>query len=453
MIGGDKSIHGVWNSRLIFILAATGSAVGLGNIWKFPYITGENGGGAFVLVYLLCILFVGIPIMMAEVMLGRRGRQSPINTMKALSKASNANEIWQVIGWMGALAGFLILTFYSVIAGWAINYLFKMAGGEFNGVDAATSEQIFGTLLSSPWELLFYHSVFIAVTVFIVAKGVNEGLEKATKVLMPGLFILMMILLGYSLSLDAFDQGFDFLFTFDMSKISGESFVIALGHSFFTLSLGLGAMMAYGAYMPAHASIGSTVLTVAALDTLVALVSGLIIFPIVFANGLEPGAGPGLMFQTLPLAFGQMPGGTIFGAMFFLLVSFAAWSSAISLLEPVVSWGTESTQLSRKHIAIGLGIFAWFMGIGSVLSFNAWADITLFGRTFFDNLDFLTANILLPLGGLLIALFVGWFFNKQDCIEEIRMGESIVFQVWMWTIKVVSPLAVGYIALQGLNVI
>jgi NSS family neurotransmitter:Na+ symporter len=452
MIGGDKSIHGVWNSRLIFILAATGSAVGLGNIWKFPYITGENGGGAFVLVYLLCILFVGIPIMMAEVMLGRRGRQSPINTMKALSQTSGIGSGGQIIGWMGALSGFLILTFYSVIAGWAINYVFKLGGGDFIGADAATSEQIFGGLLGSPIELTIYHSIFIATTLFIVAKGVNEGLEKATKILMPGLFVLLMVLFGYSLSLDTFGQGFDFLFTFDFSKISGESFVIALGHSFFTLSLGLGAMMAYGAYMPGKTSIASTVITVAALDTIVALVSGLIIFPIVFANGLEPGAGPGLMFQTLPLAFGQMPGGTLFGSLFFILVSFAAWSSAISLLEPTVSWATESTKYSRPQITLALGALAWLIGIGSVLSFNEWSEIKLFGRTFFDNLDFLTANIMLPLGGLLIAIFVGWFFSEKDSRDELEMEGSSIFPIWLWTIKIVSPLAVAYVALKGLSV-
>ncbi len=448
-----QSIHGIWNSRIIFILAATGSAVGLGNIWKFPYITGEYGGGAFVLVYLLCILFVGVPIMMAEVMLGRRGRQSPINSMKAMAEETGSTPLWQIIGWMGALAGFLILTFYSVIAGWAIDYVFKMGSGAFNGVDGATSEKIFGDLLASPGELILFHSIFIIVTLYIVGKGVNEGLEKATKFLMPALFLLLVVLLGYSLSLDSFGQGFDFLFTFDFSKISKEAFVVALGHSFFTLSLGLGAMMAYGAYMPAKASIASTVVTVAALDTIVALISGLVIFPIVFANGLEPGAGPGLMFQTLPLAFGQMPGGTIFGTLFFILVAFAAWSSAISLLEPGVSWAVESTRFTRPQITIALGALAWFVGLGSVLSFNHWAEAKLLGKTFFDVLDYLTANIMLPLGGLLIAIFTGWFYKEKFSHDELRMNGSPIFPIWLWTIRIISPLAVVYVGLKGVGLI
>ena len=364
----QQSIHGLWHSRWLFILAATGSAVGLGNIWKFPYITGENGGGAFVLVYLFCICLVGIPVMIAEIMLGRAGRQSPINSMVALVKKQNANSAWAAIGWMGALSGFLILSFYSVIAGWALDYIYGMASGAFEGIDSEQSGTIFSSLLANPTTLLFWHSLFMILTLYVVARGVNEGLEKAIRILMPVLFILLGLLLAYAFTLDGFTKGFAFLFSFDFNKLSTESVIVALGHAFFTLSLSLGAIMAYGAYMPENTNIGKTALIVGALDTLVALAAGLVIFSIVFTNGLEPSAGPGLLFQTLPIAFGQMPFGALFGSMLFILVAFAAWSSSISLAEPIVAWAVESRGISRHKAALSVGISAWLLGIGTVLS-------------------------------------------------------------------------------------
>lgn len=446
----QNSIHGLWRSRWLFILAASGSAVGLGNIWKFPYITGENGGGAFVLMYLACIALIGVPVMLAEIMLGRLGRQSPINTMRAIAKDQGASVLWSGIGWMGALAGFLILSFYSVIAGWALAYIFRMAGGVFDGITAQGASDVFSTLVGNPETLLAWHSIFMVLTIAVVARGVNQGLEKAIKILMPMLFVLLFIMLAYAFTSDGFSQGLNFLFSFDFSKLTSESLVVAMGHSFFTLSLGLGAIMAYGAYMPHTVSIGKTVIIVAALDTLVALVAGMAIFPIVFANGLEPSAGPGLLFQTLPLAFSQMPFGELFGTLFFVLVAFAAWSSSISLAEPIVAWAVESRGVSRTNAATWVGVAAWLLGVGTILSFNIWSDVTLFDKTIFDTLDFLTTNILLPLGGLFIAIFVGFVMRKKDVAKEVKMSNPVLYGVWSFILKFVAPLGVLAVLINGL---
>ena len=446
-----ESIHGVWGSRWVFILAATGSAVGLGNIWKFPYIVGENGGGAFVLIYLLCIAVVGIPIMMGEVLIGRRGRQSPINALRSLAAEANASPLWKYVGWMGVIAGFLILSYYSVIAGWAIMYVFRLGLGRFEGATPEAVEESFNSLLADPVTLGMLHTVFLIATMVIVGRGVNQGIEVAVKVLMPALFVLLAVLLGYSISAGDFNKGFQFLFHVDFSVVTAESVLTALGHAFFTLSLGMGAIMVYGAYMPKNASIGSTVVTVALLDTLVALVAGLAIFPIVFANNMEPGAGPGLMFVTLPIAFGQIPGGATFGALFFLLVSFAAWSSSISLIEPFVAWVVEKGWLKRPMAALVLGLMIWVLGMGTVLSFNVGKDVSfLMGKNFFDSLDYLTANIMLPLGGLLVAIFAGWIMRRTTVEKELNMHSYLLYAAWTIVIRLVSPIAVVMVLIWAL---
>ena len=305
----SESIHGMWSSRLMFILAAAGSAVGLGNIWRFPYLAGENGGGVFVLVYLGCIFLIGIPIMSAEILLGRAGRQSPINTMRDLTATSGANRLWQGVGWMGAIAGFMILSFYAVIAGWVISYIFQMGSGMFTGADADFVTGAFTSFTGNVWSVVGWHALFMATTIFITARGVGEGLETTVKYLMPALFVLLVVLLIYAATTSGhFMEGVSFLFSMNFEKFSWNAGLSAMGQAFFTLSLGMGAIMAYGAYMPEDASILGTATTIALLDTGVALMSGLIIFPLVFANGLESSAGPGLMFITLPLAFGQMAG-------------------------------------------------------------------------------------------------------------------------------------------------
>ncbi|MDH5300340.1 MAG: sodium-dependent transporter [Gammaproteobacteria bacterium] len=448
-----QSIHGEWSGRLAFILAATGSAVGLGNIWKFPYITGENGGGAFVLVYLLCVAAIGIPIMVAEIMLGRRGRSTPVNTMTRLAAEAGGSSAWKWLGWMGMLAGFLILSFYSVIGGWALAYVPALGSGAFAGQDAAFVGDQFASLLGSPLTLLAWHTLFMVLTMAVVARGVRGGLEKAVYVLMPGLFVLMLILVGYAMSMGHFARAVEFLFTPDFSKITGTGILIAMGHSFFTLSLGMGAIMIYGSYLPKRVSIARTTFIIAIADTTVALLAGLAIFPIVFSNGLEPGAGPGLVFETLPLAFAHMPGGTIVGTLFFVLLVFAAWTSSISLIEPAVTWLVEKRGMTRIKACLFLGMSAWLLGVGTVLSFNEWSEIKLFGKTFFDSLDFLTTNILLPLGGLLIAIFAGWVLPRQICRDELEMKEQLGFRIWLFLIRYVTPVAIFCVFLNVVGLI
>ena len=451
-----QSIHGQWSSRTVFILAATGSAVGLGNIWKFPYITGENGGGTFVLVYLLCIAVIGIPIMMAEIMLGRRGKQSPINTMAALAKEANQSVAWAWLGWMGVAAGFLILSYYSVIAGWAISYVFRTAGGVFTGVTADGANSIFADLVSDPEHLLGWHTLFMIMTMVVVARGVKHGLEKAVTFLMPLLFALLLILVIYAMTTGHFMEGVKFLFT--PGEISGKGVLIAMGHAFFTLSLGMGAIMVYGSYLPDEHSIVKASMLIGLADTAVALLAGLAIFPIVFANGLEPGSGPGLIFQTLPIAFGHMQGGTLMGVLFFSLLLFAAWTSAISLIEPAVAYLVENHGFTRLSASVWMGVATWFVGLGTVFSFNIWKEKTLTipylfeDLTFFDTLDYLTANIMLPLGGLAIAIFAAWIMRRESSEEELATL-PIIYKIWRFLVSYITPVAVIVVFLRAVNVI
>ncbi len=450
----ESSVHGLWAARWIFILAAAGSAIGLGNIWKFPYITGMYGGGAFVMVYLLCVLFIGMPIMVAEVMMGRRARAAPINAVQKLAQESGISRRWGLLGWMGTLSGFLILSFYSMIAGWALYYVLLLAQGTFTAGTADTVKTSFDGLLANPGLMLLWHSLFMAMAIFIVARGVNAGLERATRVMMPALIVLLFALVGYAMTTGHFMDGVHFLFDVDFSKLTPQAVLVAMGHSFFTLSLGMGAIMAYGAYMPREHSIGRSVLTIAFLDTAFALLVGLAIFPIVFANGLEPASGPGLMFVTLPLAFGNLPAGALVGTVFFVLVVIAALTSAISIAEPFVAWAVEK-GMSRLVAATIIGATSWFLGIFSILSFNwlAGDEYKLFGRTFFDNLDFLTTNILLPLGGLLIAVFAGWAMKETKVMKELEMKNQAVYIAWRIAVRIVAPLGILLVMLNFLGVL
>lgn len=448
-----KSIHGQWSSRWAFILAATGSAVGLGNIWRFPYITGEHGGGAFVLVYIMCIIGIGLPILMSEVMLGRRGRQSPINTMHTLAEEEGASRYWQYLGWMGVLAGFLILSFYSVVGGWTMAYLVRALGGTFTGVTATDTSNIFNGLVSDPERLLAWHTLFMVLTTVVVARGVQHGLEKAVRFLMPALFVLLLIMVGYSLSTAAFTQAVHYLFKPDFSSLQADDVLVALGQAFFSLSLGMGAIMIYGSYLPARASISRTAITIAFMDTMVAVFAGLAIFPLVFSYGLEPGQGTGLIFQTLPIAFGQMPYGILFGSLFFVLLMFAAWTSSISLLEPAVAWMAENHDMRRVNAAIIAGIIAWILGIGSLLSFNLLSDNKLFGKTFFELVEYLTTNIMLPLGGLLTAVFAAWIMKRASSVDELDMGDGLGYRLWILASRYLAPAGVTLVFLQAIGVI
>lgn len=443
MLNRTESNHGMWSSRLMFILAAAGSAVGLGNIWRFPYLAGENGGGVFVLAYLVCIGFIGLPILISEILLGRAGRQSPIGAMVALAESVGVSRRWSVIGWMGALAGFMILSFYGVIAGWAMAYVPSTLSGTFVSISAIEAERSFEAFISDPWQVVGWQSLFMLLTIFIAARGVGRGLETTVRYLMPALFGLLILLLVYSaVTTGEFIAGLTFLFQPDFSRFNTDSLITAMGQAFFTLSLGMGAIMAYGAYMPKGSSIVGTATTIALLDTTVALMSGMVIFPLVFANGLESSAGPGLMFITLPIAFGQMAGGQIFGTLFFVLVTFAAITSSISLLEPAVAWVVEKTKLGRARSAMLVGVIAWALGLGSAFSFNIGSDWTIAnGMTFFDTMDYVSNNILLPLGGILIAVFASWRLGQDQLLNEMSEDRAWI-PVWRFLTRFLAPAGV-----------
>lgn len=457
MTAKRQSMHGQWSSRWAFVLAATGSAVGLGNIWKFPYIAGENGGGAFVLIYLICICLIGVPIMMAEIMLGRRGRQNPVMTMQTLAEEEGVSSHWKLLGLMGVVAGFLILSYYSVIAGWALSYVLASAGGTFVGADADKVGSVFSNLIASPGTLLFWHTLFMVMTMFVVARGVQSGLERAVRFLMPGMLLILVLLVGYAMAEGSFQQGVAFLFNPDFSKVTWASVLTAMGHAFFTLSLGMGAIMIYGSYLPEKASITGTTFMVAGADTLIAILAGLAIFPIVFVNDLAPGAGPGLVFQTLPIAFGQMPASTIMATLFFVMLVFAAWSSSISLIEPAVTWLVERKNMTRNRASVIAGLLTWLIGVGTVMSFNHWAFSFRFAGEektggIFDMLDILTANLMLPLGGLLIAVFAAWKMSTASSTDELALAPtSFTYRVWRFLVRYITPVAVSIILFKALG--
>ena len=454
------SIHGQWSSRWAFILAATGSAVGLGNIWRFPYMAGESGGGAFLLLYVICVLLLGIPIMMAEILLGRRGRQSPVNTMRVLAEEEGYTRQWQWLGIMGVIAGFLIVSYYSVIAGWVLAYVFRAATGTFTGSDPEMIGTMFSELIADPERLLAWHTVFIMMTVIVVSRGVKSGLEKAVKFLMPALIILLLVMVGYAMNTERFMDGVLFMLKPDFTAMQEDFqqvFLNASGHAFFSLSLGMGAIMIYGSYLSDRTSITTAAVLIASADTLIAVLASFAIFPLVFSYGLEPAQGPGLIFVTLPIAFGQMPAGAFFGTLFFLLLLFAAWTSAISLIEPAVTWLVENWNMTRIKATAYTGVLAWALGIVTILSFNHWTFSFVFagvakGNGIFDVIDILTANIMLPLGGLAMAIFVGWLMSRASSVDELKVNNTI-YKVWRFVIRYIAPFGVIIIFLNQIGVI
>lgn len=439
--------RGVWRNRWTFMLATAGSAIGLGNIWKLPYMIGVNGGSAFVLVFIASILFVGIPLMMTEILLGRRAQKNPLNGMEYLAIEAKKSPYWKLLGGMGMLTGLLILGFYSVIGGWVLSFIVEAAKGTFVGIEAAQSTANFSNLLASPLTLLFWHTIFMCLTMGVVARGVNSGLEKANNILIPALFAILFILLGYSMSVGDMPGAFHFMFSPDFSKITPVAVLSALGHAFFSLSLGMGSVMVYGSYLQRNVSIARTTIYITLADTMLGLLVGLAIYSLVFANNLAPNAGPGLIFQTLPIAFGHMPGGSLIATLFFMLVAFAAWTSAISLVEPTIAWIVENTQISRKVSATVLGLIVWLLGITVVLSFNDWQHINIvFGLNIFETLDKLTSTILLPLGGLLMAIFAGYFMKKDHVQDELNLNNR-AFKLWRITNNIVAPIAIAAVFL------
>ena len=448
-----------WSSRYAYILAATGSAVGLGNIWKFPYIMGENGGGAFVLVYLLCISLIGIPVMIAEVVVGKRGRQSPARSMAMVAAEAGASPRWSAVGWFGVLSGYLILSFYVVIAGWALAYTGYSVTGEFGGGDPAGIGRLFGELVADPAALTLYSSLILLGTVLVIGNGVNAGLERAVELMMPLLLLMLIGMAIYAAMIGDFDSTLVFMFSPDFSKLTFNGVITALGHSFFTLSLASGIVIMFGAYLPADVSVVKTSIYIAIVDTLVALLAGLVIFPVVFGNGLTPSAGPGLIFQTLPIVFGQMIGGYFFGTVFFLMLVFAAFTSALAFMEASVAWLVEKFAFRRMQAAFTSGAGLWCLSQLTIHSF-AGASWTVFSlpvagqveANIFEAIDFLTANVMLPLGGLLMAVFAAWVMRKAASREELSTN-SIIYNIWYYSLRFVAPVAISLVFLQLVGII
>ena len=449
--------HENWSSRFTFLLAAIGAAIGLGNIWKFPYITGQNGGSAFVLVYLLSIAFVALPILVAEIALGRWGRQSPPNAMANVAQSQGRSRNWSIVGWLGMLAAYLIGTYYSVIAGWSVVYIFKNGGGNFTSQDAATISAEFDALLASPAQLTLWHGIFMLICTLILIRGIQKGIESTVRVLMPVLFVLLLVMVGYGFFQGDMTRALHFMFDFDLTAINGRVVLMAVGHASFSFGVAMGLMMGFGAYLPKEISIARSALIIVAADTAVALIAGLAIFPIVFANGLDPAEGPGLIFVSLPIAFGSMTGGLIFGTLFFILLFFAALTSVIGTLEPMIAWWEERFRLSRRNAALFVCGSIFFLGMGTVFSFNLWKEwrplasfehFADFG--YFEILDYLTANIMMPLNGLLLALFTGWMIKPEAIEKQLNIQNPTVFRAWFWLLRWVVPISIALILYSSL---
>jgi NSS family neurotransmitter:Na+ symporter len=446
-----------WSSNWTFILAAIGAAVGLGNIWKFPYVVGVNGGGAFVIVYLVAVFLIAIPILIGELLIGRLGHRSPPVAVENVAAESGRSRSWSIVGWMGLIAGFLIATYYSVIAGWTLAYILKAAGG-FGGVAATEVAQQFELLQEDPVMMTAWHTLFITIAMFIVARGLNDGIERTVSFLMPALFVMMLVMIGYAAVAGDFGAGVEFLFNTDFSKINAETILIAIGQAFFSIGVAMGLMMIYGAYVPDSVSLTRSATIIAVADTLVAILAGLMIFPLVFSNGLDPGEGPGLIFKTLPTAFASMPGGQIFGALFFLLLAFAAVTSIIALIEPMIAFAEDRWGMARRTGCVVFGVIAWALGLGTVFSFNALSDfapLSAFrvfdGMTVYALIDYFTANIMMPLGGILIAVFVGWMVKQEILDEHLDFGSPLLAKTWRLLIRFIAPVGILAVLVTSLN--
>ena len=450
--------RGEWGSKAGFILAAAGSAVGLGNVWKFPYITGENGGGLFVVIYLVCIALVGLPIMLGEIMLGRMSQRSPVG---AFRKLDGDKSPWQAVGWVGVLAGFVILSYYSVVAGWALEYTVMAARGDFAGGDPAAIADRFGEVATDGTGAILWHVAFMALTIAIVISGVQKGVELAARVLMPLLLLMFVALLIYAWTLPGFGEGFSFVFGFHTDKLGPGSVLEALGHSFFTLSVGMGAMLTYGSYLRKNDDIVTAGIAISVLDTVVALMACLVLFPITFSFGMEPTAGPALVFKNIPIAFSQLPGSTIWAFTFFLLLVFAALTSAISLLEVAASYFIDELGWSRAVAVPVTGAAIILLGVPSALA----ASSEVFGsgmkeaigRDWFDLFDYVSSNWMLPLCGLGISTFAAWKLGDEARRVQFEAGSALgrlefVYVVWLQVLRWVVPAAIVVIMLHAIGV-
>lgn len=428
-----------WASRLGFILAAAGSAVGLGNIWKFPYMAGNNGGGLFVLVYIACILLVGIPVFIAELHIGR---QAQANVVTAFEKGHRPKSPWRFVGWLALFNPFVILSFYCVVAGWVL---------DFEWANLAGRSETLEHLLDSPWRQIFWHFVFVGATAAIVLGGIRNGIERWAAILMPALFVLLGVLFVRVLFEPGFLKALAFLFSFHAGALKPAGVLEAVGQSFFTLSLGMGAMITYGSYLKGEESLMRNSVAVAVTDTAVALLAGIVIFAIVFSFGLDPTQGPSLMFKTLPLLFGKMIGGYWIAAVFFLLVAFAALTSSISLLEVLVTACVERRGTGRRKATLVISALIFLLGVPSVLSFNLWAGKTVGGLTFFDVADKITSSIGLPVCGMLVSLFFGWVLGPKAASAAVGRPENHWHtRLLLWTTRLLAPAAILAVLIKSL---
>ena len=440
-----------WSSRFGFLMASIGFAVGLGNIWRFPYVTGENGGSAFVIIYLLCAFGIGVPILMAEIMVGRRGGLTPPSSMRSLAVANQRSERWAFVGHLNLLTAFSILIAYGVVAGWVLYYLFSAFLGGFSGLDGAASTAKFDALLMDVPALIFWSFVALAIAGGIIYAGVEKGIERAVVVLMPTLFLLLLGLAAFNVFAGGMGETLTYLFAPDFSKVTAGTFLAAVGQAFFSIGVGMAGMMMYGAYLPKSISIGGSAIIIVIADTMVALVAGLVIFPMVFNNGLDPAGGTGLIFQTLPLVFSQIPGGDIVGILFFLLLSVAAITSVVGLSEPLGAWLSERLAWGRHQSSLALIAAALTCSVVSVLSYDHWADVSAFGRSLNAWIDFIPNQIFLPLGGLLIAVFAGWFVLREESREELALRDDRMFRAWYNLLRIVVIPALTVILLTGVT--
>lgn len=454
----DQATHAKWSSRSAFLMAAVGAAVGLGNIWRFPYITGDNGGGAFVLIYIAFVLVIGFPLIMAELALGRAGKKSAVGTMQDMVRNGH-NPFWKIIGWLSLLVPLIGLMYYSVVAGWSLEYIVKAVSGDFDNITADQSSAMFGALQADWKTLSFWHTLYMISVIVVVGMGVKKGLESTVKFMMPSLFAILILLACYAMITGDGAKTLSFLFSPDFSKITGEVVLKALGQALFSLAIGVGALITYGAYLPKEIELPKAARIIAVADTGVALLAGFAIFPIVFQYNLVPGEGPGLIFATLPIAFGQMTGGIIFGVLFFILLTFAAFTSSIAMLEPVIAW-FDDKGWSRKKMSWIMGSVSWSVGICVALSSNILADFHPLGfipffadMNLFNALDYIVANFMLPLNALMLALFVGWVMSRDMISDQLGLEQaSLAFKAWQFATRILAPaaiLTIFYLKLTG----
>lgn len=443
-----KSQHGQWSSKLIFVLSATGAAVGLGNIWKFPYEVAANGGSAFVLAYITCLFILGIPLLTAEMLIGKMGRANPIKSIQDLAIDNNKSQKWSMIGWLNIVTLVMVLSFYSVVAGWSLKYFYLSCTNAFAHVNATQLNSIWENTINNPHELIFLHALFMLLTISVVTRGINSGIERANKILMPCLFVLLIALVIYSFFSPGFKQGWDFLFGFRYADITLMTILKAFGQTCFTLAIGAGCMLVYGSYVSEKTNLGQASLIIASINLIVAILIGLAIFPLVFSYDLKPIGGPGLIFQTIPIAFGNMAYGNLFGSLFFALIIFAAWTSSISMAEPIVIMLIEKFKTTRMKAALVTGISTWVLGIFSALSFNLLSQVKVLGYTnFFTAITEITTDYMLPLGILGFAIFVGWQIKSSTIRQALNFNNDSCYSAWYFIVKFIAPIAVILIIL------